>query len=228
MKTKLAMLVFLPTALMTLAVPAHSEIVLSQLVLDVAAQRPGRQDVEISNTGKERAYVSVTPAEIVGAGTDGEKRVEERDPEKLGILVSPARLILEPGQHKIIRVTPLGNAPARERVYRMTVRPEVGDIADDQSGLKILIGYDVLVILRPAGASPKLTGRWSGSQLEILNEGNSSVELTGGRQCISPDQCKDLPPKRLYAGASWVVPVTGHYPVEYRYPQNGRSQTVRF
>ncbi|QDP20417.1 fimbrial biogenesis chaperone [Sphingomonas xanthus] len=207
---------------------AAAEIVLSQLVLDIPATRPARQDIEIWNSGSERTYVSVTPAEMIEPGTAKERRLEQPDPEKLGLLVSPGRLILEPGQHKIIRVTPLDDASDRERVYRLTIRPEVGEVTGDQTGLKILVGYDVLALVRPDQPVHRLTGTWAGSQLKIRNDGNTSVELIGGRSCTAPNQCTDVPGKRLYAGAEWNVPVTTKAAVEFRYMANGKTQTVRF
>lgn len=228
MNRRLASLILFAAFLTASPVAASAEIVLSQLVVDIAGSRPARQDLEIRNIGPERAYVSVSPAEILLPGLPGEKRQEERDPEKLGILVSPARLILEPGQHKIIRVAPLGAAPAKERVYRLTVKPEVGEITGEQSGLKVLVGYDVLVMVRPEHPQPRLVGEWNGSKLRIVNHGNTSVELTGGRQCAAPGNCKDLAAKRLYAGAAWDVPVTDRNAVEFRFQFDGKTQSVRF
>ena len=51
----------------------------------------------------------------------------------------------------------------------------------------------------------------------ITNGGNSSVELTEGKQCAgSGKSCRPLPGKRLYAGASWAQSLEGGGTVEYR------------
>src|SRR5689334_15445739 len=88
--------------------PASAEIVLSQLVLDLAAGKPARGDVEVWNNDKERAYVIVEPYEVMNPGAPTMERRTDPDPEKLGLLITPARMILEPGQRKLLRVMALG------------------------------------------------------------------------------------------------------------------------
>ncbi|WP_158582015.1 fimbrial biogenesis chaperone [Sphingomonas edaphi] len=210
------------------AQPAQAEIVLSQLIVDLGSGAAHRQDIEIWNNGEERAFVSVTPAEIVGAGLAAEHRREESNPEKLGLLVSPNRLILEPGQHKLIRIAALGKSLERERVYRVTVKPVVGELAKDQSGLKVLVGYDVLALVRPANSQSQVSGRWEGSTLIVKNDGNESVELIEGKQCSAPTQCETLPAKRLYAGAEWRVPVARKAPVEMSVKSRTSTRKVQF
>jgi P pilus assembly chaperone PapD len=187
----------------TAAAPAVAEITLSQLVLELGAGKGGRGDIEVRNTAPERAYVLVEPVEVVNPGTAAEQRVAQRDPEKLGLLVSPGRMVLEPGQHKLLRVALAGPPSAEERVYRITVRPTVGQVSADVSGLKILIGYEVLVLVRAGESKPQLVATRSGRSLTIRNAGATSVELADGKQCSAKDRCQSLPGKRLYSGAQW-------------------------
>jgi P pilus assembly chaperone PapD len=114
-----------------------------------------------------------------------------------------------------------GNAD-RERVYRVTVKPVVGGIESEESGLKVLVGYDVLVLVRPAQSNPNVTASRSGQRLSFSNSGNVSVELINGRQCNS-GQCTELPGKRLYPGASWTVELNSDSPAEYTLRSPGRS-----
>ena len=123
---------------------------LSDLVVELQPGKSSRKDIELWNNSDERAYVEVAPAEIVNPGQASETRIQELNPERLGLLVSPNRLILEPGQHKVIRIAAIMQPTNNERIYRVTVKPVVGDITGDQSGLKLLVGYDVLAIVRPA------------------------------------------------------------------------------
>jgi P pilus assembly chaperone PapD len=195
--------------------PATAQIQLSNLVVELTPGKDSRQDVEVWNSSSDRAYVAVEPSEIVNAGTSGETRRTEPDPEKLGVLVSPARMILDPGQRKLVRIANI--APSdRERVYRVTVKPVAGPIAADQSGLKILLGYDVLVLARPSQPRPSVSASRSGNTMTFRNDGNVSVELEEGRQCdASGKACADLAGKRLYAGADWSIEVKPGYRPEY-------------
>lgn len=191
------------------ATPAAAEITLSQLVLELGAGKGQRGDIEVRNTAPERAYVVVEPVEVLNPGTPAEQRTPQRDPEKLGLLVSPGRMVLEPGQHKLLRVALAGPPSPRERVYRITVRPTVGQVSADVSGLKILIGYEVLVLVRAGETRPQLVATREGRTLTIRNAGATSVELADGKQCAAKDRCQPLPGKRLYAGAQWQWTLPG-------------------
>lgn len=206
-------------ALLALVLPAGSasaDILVSELIVELQPDKHSREDIEIWNKDSSRAYVAVEPAEIIDPGRPDQSRRSEPDPQKLGLLVAPARMILEPGQRKLVRIAALGADSDRERIYRVTVKPVAGPLSSDTSGLKVLVGYDVLVLVRPGQIRPSISGRRVGNSLVVHNGGNVSVELTGGRQCDSARQhCRDLPSKRLYAGADWTeaLPMTG--PVEY-------------
>lgn len=211
------------------AAPAHSELVLSDLVVELEPGRKSRKDIELWNNSDERYYVEITPAEILNPGQLSEMRREVPNPEQLGLLVSPNRMILEPGQHKVIRVAAIASPAGRERVYRVTVKPVVGDISDGQTGLKILVGYDVLTIVRPGNPVPKIVGGREGRTLVVRNDGNSSAELLNGKQCVTPGKnCTELRGKRIYSGAEWRLELPGDGPVEYSVKLGTQLSTVRF
>jgi P pilus assembly chaperone PapD len=219
-------------ALAAFALPAggaRADIVLSELIVELHPGDHAREDVEIWNRDKERAYVAVEPAEIVDPGRPDQSRREDPDPEKLGLLVAPARMILEPGQRKLVRIATLGADTSREHVYRVTVKPVAGPLHSDASGLKVLVGYDLLVLVRPAVAHPAVTGTRNGNSLTLRNDGNASVELTHGRQCDSTGQkCAELPGKRLYAGADWTETLPGAGTVEYSVKSPAGPVSMKF
>ncbi|MEO6359598.1 MAG: hypothetical protein ABIO43_03360 [Sphingomicrobium sp.] len=196
---------------------ANAQIVLSQLVVELQPGKVSRMDIEVLNKDSERAYVVVEPRQINEPGIPGEQSVRNPDPAKLGLLVSPARMVLEPGQHKLLRFADIGATADKERVYRVTVKPVVGGIEGEQSGLKILVGFDVLVLIRPARPVTAVSAVRSGNKLVWRNSGNVSVELTDGRLCQAGEAgtCLKLSGKRLYAGSSWAVELPGNGYVEY-------------
>jgi len=204
-------------ALLAQASPAPAGIAVSQMVIDLKPGDSRATDIEIANDSAERSYVSIEPREIVDPGTANERGAVSPDPGKLGLLVSPNRLILEPNQRRRLRIAVIGPPGNRERVYRVTIKPVAGEVSGADSGLKLLVGYDLLVLVRPAQARPAVTASRSGGSLTITNGGNSSVELTEGKQCAgSGKTCRPLPGKRLYAGASWAQSLEGGGTVEYR------------
>lgn len=208
--------------------PARAELIVSDLVVELGANLQPRRDVEVWNNSDERSYVEITPVEVLDAGRPGERRVREPDPEKLGLLVSPNRMILEPQQRKLVRIASITAGGEQERVYRITIKPVVGEVSGDHSGLKVLVGYDVLALLRPARPAPRISGKREGRKLTVRNDGNASAELMNGRQCDSAGKCVDLPGKRLYAGASWFQELPGEGTVEYVMKGSGEPGPVRF
>lgn len=195
---------------------AGAQLVLSQLVVDLQPGKQGRQDIEVINSGPQTLYVSVEPREVIGPGTTQSSSRQDPDPEKLGLLVSPARMVLDSGKRKLLRVASLNGGLERERVYRVTVKPVVAQLSSEKAGLKILVGYDVLVLVRPATPQIEVNGTRSGKVLTLRNDGTASVELTGGKQCDQTGKnCQDLPGGRLYAGAEKSVPIDPALPVSY-------------
>lgn len=214
---------------MVAAAPAFAELAVSQLIIELKPGPSRTSDIEIYNDSDERSFVAVEPREIVEAGLVNEKSQLSPDPEKLGLLVSPTRLVIEPHQRKRLRIAAVGPVPQRERIYRITVKPVSGDVTGTETGLKLLIGYDLLVIVRPPASPPNLEFRRTGRVLTVLNHGNSSVELAEGKQCAdNGENCQQLPSKRLYAGASWQQSLPASSPGEYRIRSGSDWTAVKF
>ena len=208
-------LIFVGLALACYARPANAELIVSDLIVELSANDSARKDIEVWNDSNERSYVEILADEVLNPGTDSEKRIRESDPEILGLLVSPNRMILEPGQRKLLRIARISRDPSRERIYRIAVKPVVGELAGEASGLKVLIGYDILVIARLAHPVAQISGSRDGKILIVRNDGNSSAELVNGRQCDANKQCTNLPGKRLYGGATWKQNLPASGTVEY-------------
>jgi len=208
---------------------ARAELALSQLVVELAPANHARADVEIWNNDSERVYVATEPREVLNPGTSSESRKGNPDPEKLGLLVSPAQIILEPGQRRLLRIAAIAPPSDIERVYRVTVKPVVGQLSAPASGLKVLIGYDVLVIVRPTTMNPHVTATRSGNKLTLKNDGNVSVELSDGKQCdTSEKSCAELPGGRLYVGARKTIEARADRPVQYKMKVGARLISAQF
>lgn len=217
-------------ALLSLAAsPAAAELVVSQLIVEFKPGSPRANDIEVFNNSDERAYTLAEPREIINPGTAAEQRVVSPDPARLGLIASPARFILEPRQRRTLRIAAIAAAADRERVYRVTVKPVAGEVASDESGLKLLVGYDLLVLVRPAVVKNDVRVSRTGLDLTFTNGGNASVELADGKQCDEGGKnCQSLPSKRLYAGASWKQTLPRTADGEYRVRSANGWSTVKF
>jgi P pilus assembly chaperone PapD len=225
---------FVPLALATalalcLVQPASADMVLDKVILDFTPDAPARDDIEVWNNGTERLYVMVEPNEVIAPGQAGEHRIADPDPAKLGLLVTPQRLILEPGERRLVRIAAIVPRGTQDRIYRVTIKPVVGDVSAAQTALKVMVGYDALVIYRPAAPTGTVTATRAGKSIVFTNDGNSNVEMYQGRQCDAAGKdCRDLPARRLYAGARWEQPLERDTPVEYRITTGRTSVVKRF
>jgi P pilus assembly chaperone PapD len=196
---------------------AHAEMVLSQVIVDLLPGKPPRDDIEVFNDGPERMYVSAEPFEIRSAGTSAEQRLPATDPERSGIFVSPQKLVLSPGERRTIRIAAIGDRPAVDRVYRVAIKPVAGPLSADASALKMFVGYDALVLVRPAQFTGDVTAERKGQALILTNAGNTARELFDGNQCdVSGKNCQSLGTKRLYPGATWQQALPFDTPVTYK------------
>lgn len=206
--------IILAALLSAVSIPAHAEIILSQVIVDLQPGKPDFQDVEIWNTSSERAYVQVDPAEIQHPGQPGEQRRRITDPELGGLLVSPQRLVLEANERRMIRIAAIAPRGEHERTYRVAVRPVAAPDPNEPAGLKVMLGYDMLVLFRPARLIGEVQATRRSDHIEFSNNSNFAQEIYDAQQCDPHGQaCVTLAATRLYPGTHWRMPLTYQTPV---------------
>lgn len=212
------------TALFT--APARANLSIDRLWVDFDSSHSGRADVVIRNDGTERYYVTVAASEILAPGTDHEQRVTPSDPNQLGLLVTPNRIVLEPGALRSIRIVSLNENLTHDRIYRILISPQVGEIRapqtpeeqeqqDRQVVIKLLAAYDVLVVARPPQAHPNLQATRTPTEVVLSNTGNTNVLLANAYVCPpsvtnaeTHEGCQSLEAHRLYAGDNIHIPLS--------------------
>lgn len=198
-----------------------ANMVLSEAIIHFEPGKPLRKDIEVENPGTENLYIEITPAVVEHPGTESEQRVAINDPRESGLLVTPNKLVIPPGGRKLVRLVSLQPLGEKERVYRVTFKPVVGDLEAEQIGVKILVGYEVLVLMQPATPEPNLLATRNGTSLAFENKGNTNILLREGKQCPAgaaddSENCKRLNGKRLYPGNSWSVELPFNKAVDYQ------------
>lgn len=218
----------LATTLLSVPTAARADMVLDRSIL-VFDPDQGRQDVEITNNGTETLYLDTQILAVSAPGTDDERRERIADPAEAGLLVTPARMVLAPGARRLVRIVLLEEPGPAERIYRINVMPVVPPLEADVTAVKVVVAYQLLVIIRPEDARPELVWERAGRRIEFENRGNSNVLLYNGRQCPANGQagaeteteaeaepCVDLSvARRLYAGNSWTLELPFDAPVEF-------------
>ncbi|AMN46917.1 hypothetical protein ACG33_07370 [Steroidobacter denitrificans] len=227
----ISLLTALPPALYALlsSSPAHAQMVLDKIEVELGAERR-YDDIEITNLGTEPLYIQIAPSRIQHPGRPDEKRISPRDPESLGLLVTPMRLIVQPRERHRVRIVALNPQPVLDEVFRVAIKPVVGSIESDQTAaVKVVVAYDVLVLVRPADANADIQSRRTGHVLMIENLGNSCAVLHDGRQCDASQQdCRTLPAQRLYAGGKFRVELPFDTPATYTVRFRGDMKTRTF
>ena len=185
------------------------------------------QDIEVKNNGDFKIYLDLNAAEIVNPESENPGRIELSDPRTAAVLVSPKQILLPPGQRKRVRVILRESATDKDRVFRLSVKPYTGKVKLDNGGsdkkasaIKVLVGYDLLLLSRPQNANADLKVKRTNSSIEFANKGNTNILLRKIVQCGSSDtDCVEIQPNRLYAGETYKValPKSGpasQYPVK--------------
>lgn len=208
----------------------QADMSLDRSILTFEAHGSPRQDVEITNSGSNNLYLETEILRVSQPGTDAETRERVLDPDAIDLLVTPARLIVPPGARRLLRVVNLGEPADVDRIYRINVRPVVGELEADTTAVKVVIAYQLLVILRPVDPRPKLVWERNGRQITFANEGNSNVLLFNGVQCPpAGGDCVELSQaQRLYAGNSWTLELPLDAAVEFTTGIGQRNVRQRF
>ena len=218
-----AMILFL-----ALSTPARAEMVLNQVIVDIEQGEAPHDDIEVWNKGDSRIYVLAEPFEIIAPGTKEEARIPAVDPDTSGMLIAPQRLILEPGERRVIRIVMLGPRPDVDKVYRVAIRPVSGPIETSSHALQVLVGYDVLVLYRSDKVIGRIVSHREGNVLTLSNMSNKAQEFYDGKQCSGTGDCVALPAKRLYPGEDWAIETPGAGPVQYQVAIGSKKETHTF
>lgn len=208
-------------ALALLAAPAAADMILSDIIVDLQAPGPMRHDVEVWNNGTETLFVEVEAQRVIDPAGDETKREVLDDPREAGLLAAPKRLAIGPDERKRVRLVAREVPTEADLVYRVAFVPKENTTSTTQQlAFKVLVGYEVLVLIRPPNARPELVVDRDGQKLRFANEGRSSVLLRKLEACaagpLAPGEgeaCEELPGNRLYAGEVWDVDLPTNGPV---------------
>ena len=195
---------------------AHASFLISSAILEFTTEGPKQQDIELINRSAEDDYIITEVGEMVHPGAADETRREVTDPAESWLLVTPDKHILPAGGRKLLRFVLLKPLDAEEHIYRIAVKPVIRDVENTAKvGLKILVGYEVLVIIRPATIAPAYHASRQGKEFSVVNQGNSNVLFQNGAQCRAAEKCLLPPVLRAYPGQTAHVTLPLDQPVSY-------------
>lgn len=195
--------------LMMTAPAAYADFTLSDMIVDFQPDSPRQHDIKIVSMSKETQYIAAETYVIENPKDENEKRVLVTDPQKSGLMVTPNKMVLPANAQKVARLLLLKPQTDQDQIFRVTFKPVIDGVEPDknqQLSLKLLVGYEALVIVRPKEPKIELTAERKGNALTITNKGNTNAYLQAGEQCnATGGDCKEVQGERIYAGQSWTV-----------------------
>ena len=195
---------------------AQAEFVISSAIVEFTKDGSSQQDIELVSRSKDKDYIVSEISEVLNPGTPDETRKIIDDPEQSRLLVTPDKTILTSGGSRVLRFVLLKDLDQSEHIYRVAIKPVIKGIENKTKvGLKILIGYEVLVIMRPANAEPSFTAQRDGKIFTVINKGNTNILFENGTQCKSDETCPMPPVLRAYAGQTTSITLPKDQAVDY-------------
>ena len=194
-----------------------ADIAVDRVIIEFEADGEYYADIKVTNGSSTKAYVGTTVYEVMNPGRQNESRELLQNPDDALLIATPSRTSIEGNQSEPIRILNLDEEQKVERIYRVVVEPATGRLKGDKDMVKVLVSYELLVIVRPVKPTFQVLGKREGNTLTLFNSGNSNVYLESGRQCnpAKPAECKDLTGERLYAGATWQLELPWAGDVEF-------------
>ena len=207
-----------------------AQLAVDRIIVDFTADSPNRNDVQLANTSEtETLFVNVEVLEVENPGTPDETRVVTDDPSQIGLIASPTRVILPPGSRRLVRLVNLFPAEDEERIFRVNFTPVAGEFEAEQSSVRLMVGYQALIIVRPTSTVFDLEGERDGNMLTLTNNSNTNVYLSSIRHCEdgqADEECTPLAENRLYPGNVWEMELPGEGQVSFRAEDGTRSRSL--
>lgn len=209
-----------------LASTSQGAMVIDRAVITFSPDDSPREDLVVSNPDDEPLFIDIEVLTVSHPGTGVEERKVVKDPESIGLIATPRRMMVPPGGQRIVRLVNLNGHEDRERVYRVNLNPVSGPVESEQMGVRILVGYQLLVFAEPRERDVKLEGKRQGRELTLFNAGNVNIVAQNSEQCPpspTPGECETVKGRRLYPGNTTVLDLPYDAPVTLSFASGDKS-----
>ena len=208
--------------------PVAAQLVVDRTVLEFSPETRA-QTVIVGNSGDQAMYVTTELNESLDPESAEPTLQSYTDPRTAPVIANPRTMLLQPGQRKQLRLLVKAADVDKDRIYKLKVKPYIDKVTLNQpvdsrkrSALKVSVGYNLLLIQRPADPKAEVSVERRDGAIVFANAGNTNVLLKDIRQCDSAGQmCEELGTNRLYAGEELRIdlPKPGgaeQYPVQVK------------
>ncbi|MGI1678246.1 MAG: fimbria/pilus periplasmic chaperone [Cellvibrionaceae bacterium] len=195
-----------------------ADIFVDRAIVRMSADQTPREDIKVINNGNEVGYVQIEVFEVQNPGTEKEERVKITDPDQLKLIVSPSKLMIPANSQKLVRIVNLDPGSNDERIYRINVTPVLAPLEEENGSIvRVVVAYQLLVIIDPAAPKEELKILRDGKTLTIENTGNTNVLFSDGKQCNKEgNNCFDIAAHRVYPGNTWTIELEKDTPAIFK------------
>lgn len=145
-------------------------------------------DIQVQNaeSGKgDTAYVAISIYKVNHPGMPDQSFTKLDDnPYKIGLIVTPNKMVIPAGQMRIARVLYIGKPVDADVLYEVKFTPVSGNliaIGQDKkniaAGVELVIAYGVGILVRPVDLKPNVTAVRHGKNVTLSNTGNTTVSI---------------------------------------------------
>lgn len=186
----------------------YANISVSPMIVDLVGKEADAEIAVKNFDIKNNAYIEITPYRLSNPANHAAPKERARHPEKDGIVVFPAKLVLLPGQTQFVRIVKTAKALASDQIYEVDFIPKVSTHLISQKrpdgvtlGVRVIVGYGARVTLRPDLPLPSLSIKRIKNDLIIKNTGNTTLSITSCTQQVASKKTEiPLPAYTLFAG----------------------------
>lgn len=199
----------------------HADIGVSPIIIDLANKAHDAEIAVKNFDTKHNAYIEITPYRLTNPGSPADKKERVRNPQRDGLVVFPAKLILLPGQTQFVRIVKTAKKSAHEKVYQIDFIPKNSSHLMSRNlpngpvmGIRVVVGYGARITLRPDILSPSISVKRVNEQLIIKNTGNTQLKIVSCTQLIAGKKTEiPLPAYTLFSSKTITKKLTTLSPV---------------
>lgn len=207
---------------------ALADLNVSPIILAFEEDGQRRKDIQIENTGARTQYLEIQAEQIIEPGEFPETYRTSPIPEQVGLLVAPRRVVLRPGEQKLIRVIRLGKEIETDHAWRVNITPVIGEVETSTRVAIAMVGVKALVFARPEAAFTEIVGGRDGNRLLLTNLGTTNALLHSGEQCLTEQACRRIPGKRLWPGMTWETTLPYDAPARFFIEDDRAERQLEF
>lgn len=207
----------------------HAQLAIDRIIVDFLPDSNITEDVLLINeSDSETLFIDVDILQVSEPGTEKEQRLVVDDPSKIGLIATPAKVILPPGSRRNVRLVNMLDERDSESIFRVNFSPVAAETDRNENEIRLMLGYQALVIVRPDNPVIDLDSQRKDGEITLANNGNTNVFLERVRQCTDSEltECVPLGDRRLYPGNNASIELNGEGTVVFDV-YDGKSRVTR-